>query len=211
MSLTALNKITVHPKIFLTSIEKLNQRTIRISDLVLNSKKIKASSMKNKVSALLFICLALPLAAFNPASKGIHYNSSEARFSISFPADYTVDSDNSADIKTVKVMSTYNDQTFLVSYTIHTADVSDTEYLCEVSLNSFRESIAAEISEDLEWKLKKNKGLKAIMNIEEMDAQVEYYVIFSGQIQYQLAVVASYSLWDQKSADAFIKSFKLEK
>lgn len=66
-------------------------------------------------------------------------------------------------------------------------------------------------SEQDEWIVNKNSGLKATMNLKEQDAKVQCFVKLVGQVQNQLIVLAVNSSFNQRAADAFIESFKVDK
>ncbi|HEY9115990.1 MAG TPA: hypothetical protein VIN10_14940 [Bacteroidales bacterium] len=167
--------------------------------------------MKTQLLALMLIFFVFPAIAINPPEKGVYYSSSVGKFSIVFPTQYKIETTDNGDSETVKISSSSNDQTYFASYTVHTVELTGLEDLAEVSLNSFSEQLGGTISEKKEWKVNKNNGLEATMNLKEQDAKVQYYVILVGQVQYQLIVLAANSSFDQKAADAFIKSFKLDK
>jgi len=167
--------------------------------------------MKTQLLTLMLIFFVFPAIPINPPEKGAYYSSSAGKFSIVFPTQYKIETTDNGDTETVKISSTNNDQTYFASYTVHTVELTGLEDLAEVSLNSFSEQLGATISGQSEWKVNKNSGLEATMYLKDQDAKVQYYVLLVGQIQYQLIVLATNSSFDQKAADAFIKSFKLDK
>lgn len=167
--------------------------------------------MKNHLLTLMLICFVFPTIAINPPEKGFYYSSSAGNFSIVFPTQYKIETTDNGDSETVKISSTSNEQTYFASYTVHSVELTDLKELAEVSLNTFSEQLGATVSEQSEWKVNKNSGLKATMNMAEQDIKVQYFVIIVEQVQFQLIVLAKNSSFDQKAADAFIKSFKLDK
>ncbi|MCB9081071.1 MAG: hypothetical protein H6555_05100 [Lewinellaceae bacterium] len=167
--------------------------------------------MRNYFLLLVFIGFVFPLGAINPPGKGFAYSSSAGKFSVVFPARYEVQTSEGEEVETTKISVTIDEQTFFASYTVHTVNLTDRDDLLEVSVDSFREQLNGTIQGKSAWKVKKESGLQAVMNLEEQDAKIQYHVLIVGQIQYQLVVVAPSGSFNQKAADAFIKSFKLSK
>lgn len=167
--------------------------------------------MRNYFLLLVFSCFVFPTVAMNPPAKGAYYNSSVGKFSIVFPAQYEVQTSGDGELESGKISVTIDDQTYFASYTVHTVDLTNVKELTEVSVDSFREELSATMQGKSEWKVKKNSGLKATMKLAEQDVKMQYHVLIVGQIQYQLIVAAPSGSFNQKAADAFIKSFKLDK
>ena len=159
----------------------------------------------------LLLCVAFFSIAFAPDAKKYPYTSVEGKMSIKFPAAYEVDSNPSGKVTTVKITTTLNEQTFFASYSLHETEDMDHEKMAKVSLQSFSERVGGEITEESVWQVKKDKGVKAVIDMAEQESKVQYQVILVGNIQYQIVVVASYDAWDQKAADKFFKSFKIKK
>lgn len=159
----------------------------------------------------LLLCVAFFSVAFAPSAKSFAYSSTEGRMSIKFPAEYEVDPGTPGKLKTVKISTTIDEQTFFASYSLHETEIMDHEEMAKVSLESFSERVGGEITAESVWKVKKNKGIKATIDMSEKESRVQYQVILVGNIQYQIVVVASYDAWDQKAVDKFFKSFKIKK
>lgn len=167
--------------------------------------------MKNYLLTLIFCTFIFPAMAINPPAKGIYYISNEGKFSIVFPVQYQIETDENEGPKTVKISATNNDQMYFCSYTLHTEYLSDEEELARVSVDAMSESLGATVMEQSEWTINKKSGLEAMLNMPEQDIKVQYYVVIFDQVQLQVIVLAKNSSFDQKAADAFIKSLKLDK
>lgn len=167
--------------------------------------------MKNKAITLLPICFLFLSASIVPPSKNFKYKSEEGKMSVTFPAAYESTTDEKENIKIVKITTEVNEQTFFASYTVHQQQMEDRESLAELSLDSFTETTEGTITQKSAWKIKKNKGYKAMIDLNKQNAQIQYQAIIIGQLQYQLVVVAPKNKWDQKAADRFLKSFKVRK
>ncbi len=158
------------------------------------------------IGIILFIA-----SSFTTASKGYKYSSNEGKYSISFPGTFEESKSQNENSISVKVSATVGQSTYFTSHTVHTVEMTDNQMLAEVSLDSFTESLGGSITKKSDWVIKKHKGLKASIDIPQYDAKAEYQIVIIGQIQYQIVAVAPTSSWDQKSADAFFKSFKVKK
>ena len=163
--------------------------------------------MKKHFLNLMLISFAFASISTTTPPKGFNYSSREGKFSVVFPAQYTVD----AKENTIKISATSNEQTYYASYTIHNVELTNRKELAEISLNSFSDILKSPIIEQSDWKTNKNTGLQATLNMQEKNIKIKYYVVLVGQIQYQMIVMAENALFDQKAADAFVKSFKLDK
>jgi hypothetical protein len=83
--------------------------------------------------------------------------------------------------------------------------------MAQVSYDTFLSSIGGKEILKSAWDIKKNIGLKAIIDMPEDETRLEYRVILVGNIQYQLVVLAINSVYDGQAAAAFFDSFKLSK
>lgn len=165
---------------------------------------MKKSLIRISLFSALFI-----LASFAPASK-VKYTSVEGKLEITFPSSYDVQDMSTENYSSIQAQSNLDEQLFFVTYNIHKTELSDTEGLAETSLSSFTEAMHGEVTSTNTWQVKKNKGLKAKLKIEEHGLIGEYGVVIVGQIQYQVAVVSAPDKWNQARSDAFFKSFKIK-
>jgi hypothetical protein len=139
------------------------------------------------------------------------YASTEGKLMITFPASYDSKDMSTASYTSIQTQATVDDQMFFVTYNIHTTELVDHQSLAETALNSFSEAMNGTISSQVTWQVKKNKGLKARIEIEELGLIADYGVVLVGQIQYQVAVVSAKDIWNQARSNAFFKSFKIKK
>lgn len=162
-----------------------------------------------KQTLILFVLFTATLALAAPPK--YKFTSKEGKYSVVFPAEFKSETVKKEYATTIKTTAMLSNQTFLASYTIHEQELGDRKELATVSLESFVDGVSGKITKQSEWKIKKNSGIKATISLSEKDATVEYWVILIGQIQYQVTSVAANSNWDQKAADAFLRSFKVMK
>ncbi len=166
--------------------------------------------MKNPISRITLFAFLFLLASFAPPGK-VKYSPSVGKLSIIFPAAYETEDMSTDTYASVQAKATLDDILFFVTYNIHKTQLSDHESLAQTSLTSFVEAMQGEIIKQNTWKVKKNNGLRASFNMEELGLKGDYGVVLVGQIQYQVAVVSAKDQWNQKLSDAFFKSFKLTK
>lgn len=144
-------------------------------------------------------------------TKGFFYNNTDAKFSAVFPAQYDVELLESVEANTVKIAASTENQSYFITYTVHSSELTELTELAYTSLNSFSEALGTKTTEQSEWKVKKNSGLQATLYIENGTIKIKYYVVLVGHIQYQLVVLAQNESFDEKASNAFIKSFKISK
>jgi hypothetical protein len=167
--------------------------------------------MKILKSSLLLISLFLMATAFTPPKKGQLYKSDEGKMSIVFPGDFETERLDSENSVTFKTTCTVNDQTYFASYSLHQFEITEQEDMAQVSYDSFLSSVGGKEILKADWTVKKNTGLKAVIDMVEDNTRLEYRVLLVGSIQYQLVVLASTGLYDAQAAAAFFDSFKLSK
>lgn len=161
--------------------------------------------------------LSLLLLFFNnfsyAQSSKVKYDSKVAKFSIVFSSEYEIeesyDEENKA--KTTKIKSNSNEFFEMASYTLHTVELPDTKQLQQISLDAFVEVVKSKIISKKEWKAGENIGISTILKSEELDLILSYNVIIKDQIQYQIIAFSKANSWDEKKANKFVKSFKLNK
>jgi hypothetical protein len=166
--------------------------------------------MKNPIIRISVFATLFVLASFAPPSK-IKFSSTEGKYSIVFPASYETKDMSTDSYSSLQVQANLDDQLFFVTHNIHTSELTDHEGLAQTSLTSFTEAMTGRITSQKTWQVKKNKGVKAKIEIESLGLQADYGVVLVGQIQYQVAVVSATDKWNQALSDAFFKSFKMKK
>lgn len=165
--------------------------------------------MKFSIFNSFLVLFVFVLASFAPSTE-FTYTSIDGKFSITFPAAHESVSKKTENLTTVKTQATFEDQLYLVSYTIHKVKMMDRESLAASSLESFNEAVGGTITKQAKWAIKKHKGLQADIQIPAKNLIAEYRVILIGQIQYQITVFSESTNWNQLNADKFIESFKVE-
>lgn len=167
--------------------------------------------MTRLMQQLLFVGITFLAVSMAPSGEKKTYTSAEGKMSLTFPGEYEVGELDAGDATTTKISALVDDVTYFGSYTLHTTEMTNPVSLAQTSMDAFVETLGGEIIQQSVWKIKKNKGLQADIDLKSTGAKVQYHVIIVGQIQYQLAVVASYDKWDKKKFTAFAKTFKILK
>lgn len=142
--------------------------------------------------------------------KWVKYSTKEGKAKIKFPASYEVSEEVKEAAKTVKIQTKLGENLFFMAYTLHSTQLTEQDNLAEVSLESFAETVKGKIIQQEELIVKSNNGIKAKIVMEEADADVYYWAIIIGQIQYQL-IVLDVSKTIDTERDQFFKSFKILK
>ena len=158
---------------------------------------------------LLLLFIGSTSIASAPKSK---YTSTEGKMSVTFPAgtEFITSESDSEGTKTVKTEAQYNNLVFFVAYTIHETVLPE-ENFAQVSVDSFTEALGASITEQSDWKVGKNTGIRVELAVEGAELVGEYRALIVGKYQYQITVVGATSDWDQAVVDKFMKSFKVKK
>lgn len=164
--------------------------------------------LKNKFLLLAFLVLGSMLPTTGFSAK---YSSTEGKMSIKLPGEYKVTEENHDYGKTVKVNGVFETYTYFISYTLHKEKITDHYGLAKTGLDGFVEALNGTILKQADWFVKKNRGVRAMINMSEYDQQVDYGSILAGDIQYQIAIIGAPADWIQKKSDAIFKSFKISK
>ncbi len=167
--------------------------------------------MKNIAQSLLMVGLVFTLASIAPAKTVKKYKSKEGKMSVVFAGAYEVNTDKGDSYTTTKISSSVSEIVYFASFTQHTEPLTDREELCQVSLDSFNETLNGDLSNQRAWNISGSKGITADIYLAEQQAKIQYRVVIIGQIQYQFAVIAPKDDWNGASAEAFMKSIKLKK
>jgi len=172
-----------------------------------------------KTFAVLSLMLFISSIAFSntdiPAKKPkwFQFVSEEEKVKIKFPSGPTV-VDEQLDGGQHHIRAKYessNGTMFMLDVVHHIDDLSVEENLDQVSLDSFLESIGAEVTTQEDFYVKKHKGIKAIINLENKGVTIDYRVLIVDQQQIQVVLMMPDDEWDQDTVDNFFKSFKLLK
>ena len=142
--------------------------------------------------------------------KWIKYSTDEGKAKIKFPYKFEISEEEKETGKTVKVQAKSNENMFYFTYTLHNSELTDTEHLTEISLESFAETLKGKILYQEEFVVNEHSGIKAKVVMEESDADVYYRAIFVGQILYQLIVLDVSKTIDEER-NKFFDSFKILK
>lgn len=167
--------------------------------------------MRIQRTALALFALLFLFTSFAPSPKGFPYQSNEGKLSVVFPGDFTTERTEGDNNFTVKTSCNVNNQTYFVSYTMHSLELTDPLDLAETSYDSFITVLKGVMVSKAEWKVKEHKGIKAMIDLPDNGSKLEYRVIIVGNIQYQLIALAANIDYNDKDAASFFKSFKMEK
>lgn len=143
----------------------------------------------------------------------VTFTSEEEKVRIKFPGEPEV-TDEMRDDGGHHVRAQYNNENnciYMFDVVRHTADLSFSEDLPQVSLNSFLETLDQKDYESDDYIVGKHKGLKALIHLKDNGITIDYRVLIAGQRQVQIIVMMPRAEWDQDVADKFFKSFKLLK
>ncbi len=164
--------------------------------------------LKNKLLLVAFLVLGsmFPINGFSAK-----YRSAEGKMSIKLLGEYKVTEEEHDYGKTVKVNGEFETYTYFISYTLHKEKITDHYGLAKTGLDGFVEALNGTIQKQADWFVKKNRGVRAMINMNEYDQQVDYGCILAVNIQYQVAILGAPAEWIQKKVDAIFKSFKISK
>ena len=163
-----------------------------------------------KTQALLLFAILFVLSSFSPPAKGYTFESNKGKITATFPSEYTSSVTDGESYSTTQVTCILDDQSYMISFTIHETDLSLEEGLEDISLNAFANAIGGDILSKETWTAKGLEGVKARMYSEESSAYVDYIVVFKGDVQYQFACYALNEFWNEKKAKAFFKTIKIQ-
>jgi hypothetical protein len=164
--------------------------------------------MKKISLQFLLICFTFLAVSFAPTNVKKVYSTTEGKMKIEFPGEYEV---SKMDESSTKIVSVVDNVNYFCTFTLNDETLVDAEALAQSSLDGFNEVLEGTITNKSVWKIQKNKGLKAEIDVTSIQAKVHYQVVLVGKIHYQLVVISAYKDFDQKKADAFMKSFKMLK
>lgn len=159
-----------------------------------------------------FLTITLLISSFGLKEKGYAYESNEAKMSIKFPAEFEVSTIEKEKATTYKAQVQDGGMLFMASSSVHKSTLeNDIDGLLETSLNSFRESLNGTIVSSESIELKGTKGTYAVLTLGQNNSKLEYRVFLKDNMQYQIITAQLDAEYDQESADAFYKSFKILK
>jgi hypothetical protein len=170
---------------------------------------------------LLTVLLALLLLI--PAGKGFAqtttkakpkwyaYSTEVGKIKAKFPGNPALENQDTEIGKKHTATARFGENTYMISYVIHSTTLAEQEKLADASLTAFRDKVKGQILNQSSWSVKKaGNGIRATIAMPDKDAKVEYRVILIGQIQYQVIVVAPTDKYDSKVADKFFKKVKIK-
>jgi hypothetical protein len=187
------------------------------------NKNINSNHQSMKTKGLLFITAVVMLiftsqnsysANISPDSKPkwVQFISDEEKVKIKFPGEPEIIEEELEVGKHIRAKLAFEDQTmFMLDVVHHNNELSGLEDLDQVSLDSFNESIGGNIVSKDDFYVKKNKGIKATVLLEEQGMTIYYRVILVGQRQIQVVMMTPDALKDEKTSQKFFKSFKILK
>lgn len=169
-------------------------------------------SLLTILMAALFFAIAVQVQAQDKKAKPkwYSYSTEVGKVKAKFPGNPTLENQDTDIGKKHTATSRFGDNTYMISYVIHSTQLADQEKLAEASLNAFRDKVKGQILNQSAWNLKAGKGTRATISMPDKDAKVEYRVVLIGQLQYQVIVVAPTNKYDAKVAEKFFKKVKIK-
>jgi len=82
------------------------------------------------------------------------YKTEDGKAKIKFPADFEVTTEEKEESTTTKAQAYLGENMFFMAHTIHTTDLSVSDDLDEISVNSFAESVKGKILNQEEFKIR---------------------------------------------------------
>jgi hypothetical protein len=176
-----------------------------------------------KTKGILFIAVVVALiftfqnsyaAKISPDSKPkwVQFISEEEKVKIKFPGEPEIIEEELDVGKHIRAKLAFDDQTmFMLDVVHHKNELSGLEELDQVSLDSFNESIGGNILSQEDFYIKKNKGIKATVVLEDQGITIYYRVLLAGQRQIQVVMMTPDAMQDEKTSQKFFKSFKILK
>ncbi|MCB0738136.1 MAG: hypothetical protein KDC92_11535 [Bacteroidetes bacterium] len=142
-------------------------------------------------------------------TKWFKFKSEMSGSKLKFPGTFETEVTNKESGNTYKTNCIVGSVVYFMGETKHETEMTNHEEMAKVSLDAFAEKLNGTINSESDWIIKKSKGRKAKISIDESDATVFYQVILIGQWQYQLVIVApNDQMPDEKSRNQFFNSFK---
>jgi hypothetical protein len=138
-----------------------------------------------------------------------YFISAEGKYSITFPAEYTIERSNQDDFSSEQVQSSFNDHLLFSNANIHKEKLENHESLAKTAYEAFISVMGDATSKQEVWTVKKNKGLKVEFELSKESLKGVYYVVLIKQVQYQFVVLSPISKWDPSVAKNFIKSLEM--
>ena len=170
--------------------------------------KTRHLQLTNSRSLILLIIL-FATASVSFAQDWSYVTNNEGKFKAIFPTKPEINREETEKGISNKLTSSYNYQTCMVTYKVHTTKMVGHEELADVSLNAFNDKLGGTILSEKKWKVGGNTGKQATISIEDKGATVHYKVVLVDQIQYQLVYFAPDENVDKKISKKFFSGFKL--
>lgn len=164
-----------------------------------------------KLMIPLFVYLFHSIAlAINPP--GEKFISTEASFSIEFPASYKTETMNVDGSKFTKITAVKDEITYLAGYTIFKENIKDPWLTAMNAASEAGMGCNCDHKDNVDWKVGEKKGRKITLpGKKREDKNTQFNNIVIGNIYYVVTVSSAKKDWDQKSADDFINSFQFTK
>lgn len=166
--------------------------------------------MKTLKSSFLILLLMLFSGQIMLGQESRKFNSVEGKCSITFPGEYDIEKEETEHAMVVKIICNKDNRTYFLSYSLHKNELVDHEEMAEVSYDSFVEAVAGEARSKSEWVVQGHQGLKSLIDMPASQALVDYRVVLVGDIQYQLAAIATYDNYDEALFEDFSESFEIK-
>jgi len=155
----------------------------------------------------LILCFVLTVSfAFSQKSKV--YKNKKTDLRIKFPCSYTSSTTKKEKYTTYKMTCKDAGISYIATVTAHKLKMNDVKGLVKISLDAFTDSFkGATVVFTKDWRVGKKTGTKRQLLYK--GNLLNYYVIIAKNNQYQLIVFGDKDSSDEKTRDAFVKSFKI--
>ena len=153
----------------------------------------------------MFFCLHISIAQEK------NYTSELGKFSMSSYGEVTKDVKQNEGNTVYRAAFRHQEMLFAVSSTLYNVKVKKANSLLEASLSNFTKTVKGEKIAQKRIREQKVKGVYSKLHLKKNDVQTEYKVFYKGLHLYQVMVFAKKDKYNQRSADAFFKSFKIAK
>ena len=144
------------------------------------------------------------------AQEAVNFSPANGGFSIDFSCYYKTSETRKDNAYIGQASCVDNEHTFLASYTIHKNPLSNNDELMDISIDSFIKQVNGKPGLLTQWQAGENLGKSVIVFIGQSNTKIIYRVLIVGQIQYQLAVMATRDQFSYEASKKFFDSFRLE-
>jgi len=156
---------------------------------------------------LLIFCFVLT-SSFVFSQKSKVYKNQHTQMRVKFPCNYVPLVTEKENYTTYRMKCKNSEITYIASVTVHKLKMTNVKKMVKISLDAFSNNFKnATTIYTKDWKVAKKTGIKRQLLYK--GNLLNYYVIISGNKQYQLIVFGNKDKSNDKTRNVFINSFKL--